>query len=57
MGRVAFDEDNAAMEMLLSVSTGHGSRFEESEEVSGVVALEAAHRFSFGLALLTRRAM
>jgi len=41
MGRVGAAGDNAAMEMLLSVSSGHGRGFEESEEVAGVVALEA----------------
>src|SRR5690606_23217778 len=51
MGRVGAAGGNAAMEMLLSVSSGHWRGFEESEEVAGVVALEAAHRFAFGLAL------
>jgi transposase InsO family protein len=51
MGRVASAGDNAAMEMLLSVSSGHGSSLKESEEVPGVVALQAPHRLSLRLAL------
>ncbi len=50
MGRVGAAGDNAAMEMLLSVSSGHRCCFEESEQVSGVVPLQAAHRFALGLA-------
>gem|GEM_PF-559462 len=50
MGRVGAAGDNAAMEMLLSVSSGRGVGFEESEEVSRVVPLEAAHRLPFRLA-------
>ena len=50
MGRVASSADNAAMEMLLSVSSGHRSGLEETEEVSGVVTLEAPHGLSLGLA-------
>ena len=40
----------AAMEMLLSVSSGHRSGLKETEEVSGVVTLEAPHGLSLGLA-------
>ena len=50
MGRVGACGDNAAMEMLLSVSSGHRSGFKETEEVSGVVTLEAPHGLSLGLA-------
>jgi transposase InsO family protein len=49
MGRVGSSGDNAAMEMLLSVSRGRGSALEESEQVAGVVPLEASHRFPLGL--------
>lgn len=49
MGRVGACADNAAMEMLLSVSRGRGSALEESEQVAGVVPLEASHRFPLGL--------
>jgi transposase InsO family protein len=49
MGRVGAAGDNAAMEMLLSVSRGRGSALEESEQVAGVVPLEASHRFPLGL--------
>jgi len=38
------------VEMLLSVSSGHGGVLEDAEEASGEVALDAAERFSFGLA-------
>lgn len=50
MGRVGAAGDNAAMEMLLSVSSGHRSGLKETEEVSGVVTLEAPHGLSLGLA-------
>ena len=50
MGRVGACGDNAAMEMLLSVSSGHRSGLKETEEVSGVVTLEAPHGLSLGLA-------
>jgi transposase InsO family protein len=50
MGQVGSAGDNAAMEMLLSVSSGHGGGFEKPEEVAGVVPLQAAHRLAFGLA-------
>ena len=50
MGQVASAGDNAAMEMLLSVSSGHRSGLKETEEVSGVVTLEAPHGLSLGLA-------
>ena len=42
---------NTAMEMLLSMSSGHRGGFEKSEEVAGVVPLQAAPRFPFGLAV------
>ncbi|GAA0488385.1 DDE-type integrase/transposase/recombinase [Microbacterium kitamiense] len=51
MGRVGAAGDNAAMEMLLSVSSGHWRGFEESEEVACVVALEATHGLSLRFAL------
>ena len=51
MGRVGAAGDNAAMEMLLSVSSGRGRAFEEPEDVTGVVPLEAPHHFSLRLAL------
>jgi transposase InsO family protein len=51
MGRVGAAGDNAAMEMLLSASSRHRSGFQQPEEVSGVVALEAAHRLTLGFAL------
>lgn len=51
MGRVASGVDNALIEMLLSVSSGCRSAFEESEEEAGVVALEATHGLALGLAL------
>ena len=50
MGRVGACGDNAAMEMLLSVSSGHRSGLKETEEVPGVVTLEAPHGLSLGLA-------
>ena len=50
MGQVASAGDNAAMEMLLSVSSGHRSGLKETEEVPGVVTLEAPHGLSLGLA-------
>jgi hypothetical protein len=50
VGRVGEAGDNAAMEMLLSVSSGDRSSLEESEEVSGVVVLQAPHGLSLGLA-------
>lgn len=49
MGRVAAAGDNAAMEMLLSVSRGHSSALEQSVEMAGVVPLQAPHCFSLGL--------
>ncbi|QVT81143.1 hypothetical protein ENKNEFLB_03551 [Nocardioides aquaticus] len=49
-GSVGDGLDNAMMEMLLSASSGHRCCFEESEQVSGVVPLQAAHRFALGLA-------
>ena len=51
MGRVGAAGDNAAMEMLLSVSSGGRGAFEEPEDVAGVVPLEASHRFPLRLAL------
>jgi len=51
MGRVGAAGDNAAMEMLLSLSSGRGRAFQESEDVTGVVPLEAPHRFSLRLTL------
>ncbi|NCT92388.1 IS3 family transposase, partial [Cellulomonas sp. APG4] len=51
MGRVASSVDNTMMEMLLSASSGHRGALQEPEHVAGEVALEAAHRFAFGLAL------
>lgn len=39
MGQVGSAGDNAAMEMLLSVSRGHRGGFEEAEKVAGVVTL------------------
>lgn len=51
MGRVGAAGYNAAMEMLLSVSSWRGGAFEESEDVTGVVPLEAPHRFSLRLSL------
>ena len=50
MGRVGACVDNSAMEMLLSVSSGHRSGLKETEEVPGVVTLEAPHGLSLGLA-------
>ena len=49
MGRVGSSGDNAAMEMLLSVSRGHSSALEQSVEMAGVVPLQAPHCFSLGL--------
>ena len=49
-GSVGDGLDNAMMEMLLSVSSGHRSGLKETEEVSGVVTLEAPHGLSLGLA-------
>lgn len=49
MGRVGAAGDNAAMEMLLSVSRGHSSALEQSVEMAGVVPLQAPHCFSLGL--------
>ncbi len=50
-GSVGDGLDNAMMEMLLSVSSGHWRGFEESEEVACVVALEATHGLSLRFAL------
>jgi putative transposase len=44
MGKVGAAGDNAAMEMLRSVSSGHRSRLKRPEEVPGVVPLQAPHR-------------
>jgi len=51
MGQVGSAGDNAAMEMLLSVSSGHRSSLEESDEVTSVVPLQASHRLPLRLAL------
>lgn len=51
MGRVGAAGDNAAMEMLLSMSSSHRRCLKKPEEVARVVALEAAHRLSLGLAV------
>lgn len=50
MGRVGAAGDNAAMEMLLSVSSGHRSSLKKAEKVPGVVALQAPYGLSFRLA-------
>lgn len=51
MGRVGAAGDNAAMEMLLSVSSGDWGGFEKSEEMARVVPLQTPHGFTFGLAI------
>ncbi|AFC42297.1 integrase catalytic subunit [Mycobacterium intracellulare ATCC 13950] len=51
MGRVGACGDNAAMEMLLSVSSGDRGGFEKSEEMARVVPLQTPHGFTFGLAI------
>ena len=38
------------VEMLLSVSSGHGGVLEDAEEAAGEVSLDAAEGFAFGLA-------
>ena len=50
MGRVGAAGDNASMEMLLSVSSGHRSSLKKAEKVPGVVALQAPYGLSFRLA-------
>lgn len=51
MGRVGSSGDNAATEILLSVSNARSRALEEPEDVSCVVPLQAPHRFSLGLAI------
>ena len=51
MGRVGACGDNAAMEMLLSVSSGHGRAFKQAEQVARVVPFQAAHGLAFRLPL------
>lgn len=51
MGRVGAAGDNAAMEMLLSVSSGHGRAFKQAEQVARVVPFQAAHGLAFRLPL------
>lgn len=51
MGRVGACGDNAAMEMLLSVSSGHGCAFEQAEQVTCVIPFQAAHGLAFRLPL------
>lgn len=53
MGRVGGAGDNAAMELLLSVSSGHQSR-KNPEEVPGVVALQPPHRLAVARAVVAR---
>ena len=50
---VAFIDDHRddyGVEMLLSVSSGHGGVLQDAEQVAGQVALHAAHGLAFGFA-------
>lgn len=42
--------DRFGVEMLLSVSSGHGCVLQDAEEATGEVAFDAAEGFAFGLA-------